>query len=404
MTKRTTRRHIERTLGVQKLIKLIPPELLGNIANDTRVDYQVKHLHGALMFKLFLFSILKSERLSTRLMEVFYNSSEFTVFSGKGCHTTKHSSIADRLRTIDSKYFEKIFEAVGRLLEKRFRNKSKKVMDILRFDSTMVSIGAKLVNYGMQLGKKASEGNGKKQLKFTIGLKGMLPSDTHLFTNPVQLSEDVALREAIVKSSHTVDSIVVFDRGLQKRLTLAEFDDSGIYFVTRTNDYIKYEQIGLHKKISGRKTDTLIFDKDILVYLYGHDNKKINIPFRLIKAKSKQSGEPILFLTNIKHLNANEISEVYHRRWDIEVFFRFIKQELNFTHFVSYSENGTKVMMYMILITAMLILAYKKANNIEGYKIAKLKFTDELQMEITKDIVVVCGGDPKKMKKIYNPN
>ena len=61
-------------------------------------------------------------------------------------------------------------------------------------------------------------------------------------------------------------------------------------------------------------------------------------------------------------------------------------------------------MMYMVLITAMLILAYKKANNIEGYKIAKLKFTDKLQMEITKNIVVVCGGDPKKMKKIYNPN
>jgi hypothetical protein len=404
MTKRTARRYIERTLSVPKLIKLIPPELLENLANDTHVDYQVKYLHGALMFKLFLFSILKSERLSTRLMEMFYNSSEFMVFSGKGGHTTKHSSIADRLRSIDSQYFEKIFEAVGGLLEKRFRNKSKKVMDILRFDSTMVSIGAKLVNYGMQVGKKASKGDGKKQLKFTIGLKGMLPSDAHLFTNQIQLSEDVALREAIVKSSQTADSIVVFDRGLQKRLALAEFDESGIYFVTRANDYIKYEQIGLHKKISGRKTNTLVFDKDILVYLYGHDNKKINTPFRLIKAKSKQSGEPILFLTNIKHLNASEISEIYHRRWDIEVFFRFIKQELNFSNLVSHNENGTKVMMYMVLITAMLILAYKKVNNIEGYKIAKLKFTDELQMEITKEIVVVCGGDPNKMKKIYNPN
>jgi hypothetical protein len=56
----------------------------------------------------------------------------------------------------------------------------------------------------------------------------------------------------------------------------------------------------------------------------------------------------------------------------------------------------------MVLITAMLILLYKKANNIEGYKIAKLKLIDELQMEIIKEIVVVCGGDPKKMKKIYN--
>jgi hypothetical protein len=404
MTKRTARRYIERTLSVSRLIKLIPQELLENLANDTHVNYQVKHLHGALMFKLFLFSILKSERLSTRIMELFYNSSEFNVFSGKGGHTTKHSSIADRLRTIDSNYFEKIFEAVGELLEKRFRNKNKKVMDLLRFDSTMVSIGSKLVNYGMQVGKKASKGSGRKQLKFTIGLKGMFPSDARLFTNQAQLSEDVALREAIVKSSHTQDSIVVFDRGLQKRLTLVEFDKTGIYFVTRANDYIKYEQIKVHKKISGRKSSTLIFGQDILVNLFGHDNEKIDFPFRLIKATSKQSGEPILFLTNIKHLNASEISEIYNRRWDIEVFFRFIKQELNFSNLVSYNENGIKVMMYMVLITAMLIMFYKKVNNIEGYKIAKLKLTDELQMEIIKEVVVVCGGDLNKMKKIYSLN
>ena len=58
----------------------------------------------------------------------------------------------------------------------------------------------------------------------------------------------------------------------------------------------------------------------------------------------------------------------------------------------------------MVLITSMLILAYKKEYKIEGYKIAKLKFTDELQMEIIKEIVVVCGGDPNKMRKLYNLN
>ena len=218
----------------------------------------------------------------------------------------------------------------------------------------------------------------------------------------MQPNEDFALREAIVKSSHAKDSIVVFDRGLQKRKSLAEFNGAGINFVTRANDYIKYEQIKVYKKVSGRKTSRLVFEQDILVYLFDHYNKKINTPFRLIKARSKQSGEPILFLTNIKYLNAGEISEIYSRRWDIEVFFRFIKQELNFSNLISYNENGTRVMMYMVLITAMLILIYKKANQIEGYKIAKLKFTDELQMELIKEVVIICGGDPKKMKKIYN--
>ncbi len=57
-------------------------------------------------------------------------------------------------------------------------------------------------------------------------------------------------------------------------------------------------------------------------------------------------------------------------------------------------------MLFMILITAMLILAYKKLNKIEGYKIAKLKFSDELQMEIIKELILICGGNPEKLKHL----
>ena len=123
---------------------------------------------------------------------------------------------------------------------------------------------------------------------------------------------------------------------------------------------------------------------------------------RLIKARRKKGDEPIYFLTNITDMAASKITEIYRRRWDIEVFFRFIKQELNFSTLLTYNENGIKVMMYMILITAMMILIYKKVNKIEGYKIAKLTFIDELQIEITKEIVIACGGDTEIMKKLYN--
>ena len=400
-SKRRTKRYIERTLSVTKLIKMIPKELLEEIGRQTQVDHQVKHLHGALMFKLFLFSILKSERLSTRLMEFFYNSSEFKAFSDKGGHSTRHSSIADRLKTIDAKYFEEIFKVVGTELEKRFQARNKKVMNILRFDSSLVSVGAGLVDYGFQLGKRNKNTQGKHQIKFTIGLKGILPREVHLHTEKEYLSEDVALGEAVLKSAYSKDSIVTFDRGPQKRELFSEFEEQGISFVTRANTYIKYELIEIHKNIKGRKTETLVLEEDLLVYLFDHQHKKVPFPIRLIKATMEKGGEPIYFLTNMKGATARQVTDIYHRRWDIEVFFRFIKQELNFSNLVSYNKNGIKVMMYMILIISMMILLYKKANNIEGYKIAKLTFIDELQMGIVKEIVVACGGDPKKMKLMY---
>ncbi|MEI7621783.1 MAG: hypothetical protein WCJ51_04600, partial [Candidatus Moraniibacteriota bacterium] len=72
---------------------------------------------------------------------------------------------------------------------------------------------------------------------------------------------------------------------------------------------------------------------------------------------------------------------------------------LNFKHFVSRSENGIKVMMYATLILALLILMYKERNQISSYKIAKIRFTNELDMEITKEVVLATGGSILKFNK-----
>ena len=73
------------------------------------------------------------------------------------------------------------------------------------------------------------------------------------------------------------------------------------------------------------------------------------------------------------------------------MFFRFIKQELNFSHFVSTSANGIKNVLYITLILSMLILVYKKANEI-GYKTAVLSFCIELDELTTKMMITFAGA------------
>ena len=82
------------------------------------------------------------------------------------------------------------------------------------------------------------------------------------------------------------------------------------------------------------------------------------------------------------------------------MFFRFIKQELNASHFISVNENGIKVILYMTLIASMLLLLYKKINGL-GYKTAKRRFTIELWETLVAIIVKECGGDPTLMNKTY---
>lgn len=116
-------------------------------------------------------------------------------------------------------------------------------------------------------------------------------------------------------------------------------------------------------------------------------------PFRLIVTARKDDHEKQGFITNDFDLTAKEITDAYRRRWDIEVFFRFIKQELNTSHLISLNKNGIEVMLYMTLITAMLVLIYKRANNI-GYKTAKRQFSMELRDLAIAMIVVQSGGNP----------
>ncbi|MFN5983381.1 MAG: transposase, partial [Fluviicola sp.] len=118
--------------------------------------------------------------------------------------------------------------------------------------------------------------------------------------------------------------------------------------------------------------------------------------------QSKVDAKEYWLLTNDFKLSPKEIAEAYRRRWDIEVFFRFIKQELNVNHLVSLNKNGMQVMLYVTMIVAMivamLILIYKKANNI-GYKTAKRRFTMEIRNLTIALIVVQCGGDPSLIFK-----
>ena len=181
------------------------------------------------------------------------------------------------------------------------------------------------------------------------------------------------------------------------------FNSDAISFIVRAKENRKHIELqSLLKQGQDLDLGELILIKDSKVNLYtgkAINNKKGNVHyrkelvdtlFRLIVAKTKtEQSKEFWFITNDFDLSAKEIAQAYRRRWDIEVFFRFIKQELNVSHLVSLNKNGIQVMLYMTLIVAMLILIYKKANKI-GYKTAKRRFKMELRNLAIAMVVVQC--------------
>jgi IS4 transposase len=134
------------------------------------------------------------------------------------------------------------------------------------------------------------------------------------------------------------------------------------------------------------------------------NKKRSTHPVRIIKAIKKSDGETISFITNLKKMNSKEISEIYKSRWQIEIFFKFIKQHLNFSHLLNRTENGIKVVMYVTMTAAILLAHYKKQKRLKGYKIAKRKFAQDLERDIIYNIVLLCNGDVQQAKRILYQN
>ncbi|MEQ1666381.1 MAG: IS4 family transposase [Bdellovibrionales bacterium] len=386
-------------IGVEELLGLIPESKLNEFAVSTEVDFSVKKLKGHVLFKLLLYSVIKSDRVSSRVIETFFNSRSFQFLADLPLQSrTRHSTISERLAHVEISFFEKLYEYVTNELGSKYVIEDVQRQKIKRFDSTIVSLSSRLLNIGMSNDNKVGSGkrdNGLKQVKFTIGFDGLLPHQVDCYLEQNYLNENLALSETILKQKAPYEGITVFDRGIRGRKTFVLLCEENIKFITRLDERLRYETIEVLSN-TVLQTETLTIQQDLKVYLFTA-NAKVKHPFRLIVATNTNTNKLLYFLTNIFECTTLEITEIYRKRWEIEVFFRFLKQEMNFSHFVSRNENGIKVMFYLTMIAAMLILIYRHVNKLFGYKIVKLQFVNELEFSLIKEIVIFCGGDPGKL-------
>lgn len=374
------------------LLQLIPPDVFRELAIKTKVDAQVKKLSGEVMFKLILFSMLNSEKMSLRVMETFLQSAQFKSFTRFDILEGKYNSIRDRICTINAAYFEQLFNKIFSIYNKELKEDKA----LSKADSTCVAIAAKLASVGIDMGK-----GDKRIIKYAVNLKGSLPSSVKVFTDQTYATDQGVLSELLHEEKQIKNEVVVFDRGLQSRNAFDKFTEENKLFITRTISNTRGKTLGENKINEKPPGSSVTIISDHTALLLSKKQKGTQYKYRIIKGTIDKTGENIGFMTNILDEDAYTIAAWYKQRWEIEVFFKFIKQHLNVKHLVSRTSNGLKVMIYMTMIVATLIIAYKKLNKIKSYKIAKLKFEMELENEIMKTIVMLCGGNPDKTPHLF---
>lgn len=144
-------------------------------------------------------------------------------------------------------------------------------------------------------------------------------------------------------------SLAVFDMGFTDYNWYQTLMDKDVYFVTRLKSNAKVEYL---RKRRGRKAEGITDDRAILL-------GNIPEPLRMVKYRDPETDKELTFVTNADHLDAKTIAELYKERWQIELFFKWIKGNLKIKTFLGTSRNAMLTQIWIALIVY-LLLAFLK--------------------------------------------
>lgn len=149
-------------------------------------------------------------------------------------------------------------------------------------------------------------------------------------------------------------SIVAEDRAYTDYKWFANLQENGIFFVTRqkTNAVYRVTERKFVNKKQGLTSDQTIV-------LTGDKGRECPYPLRRIGYRDPETKKHYVFLTNHFKLSAKTIADIYKERWQIEIFFRWIKQNLKIKAFIGNSRNAVMTQIYVALIAYLLICMFK---------------------------------------------
>lgn len=259
--------------------------------------------------------------------------------------------------TLFREYYYQLLSDLGQqagFKQVKFRIKSK----IFLLDSSTVSLCLSLFDWA-----KYKTAKGAVKMHTLLDYDGNLPAYVNI-TDGKTADNKGAYDIPLLKRS-----VIVADRFYNDFSLLNVWDSSGVFFVVRHKENIRYVTISENELPDNRHQQIL---KDEIIELTGSQSKK-KYPKRLRRVAiwDEKNEQVIEVITNQLTWTANTISELYKSRWQIEIFFREIKQLLNIKSFIGTTENAVMIQIWTALIT-ILILKVLKAIAKFGWQLSNL--------------------------------
>jgi transposase len=332
-----------------QLLSFLPKEKFRQITEEFKGDRYTKSLTTWNQLIALLYAQATGKE-SLRELETGFNVQSGT-WHHLGVNTVARSSLAEANGRRSYQIFEKLFYA---LLEQ-----CKEITPHREFEFTnpLYSFDASVINLCLSVFDWAKYRTTKGALKLHLLLNNRtaIPELVNITEGKVA---DITAFKKIDLNKLEKDSILVFDRGYVDYEWWKKIDEKEMFFVSRTKTNMNIFVTGQHANKAMEKG--VLADEEIIFGDYNAmEKEKYPKKLRRIKYWDEVKKKEYVYLTNNFKLSAKQIADIYKDRWQIELFFKWIKQNLKVKTFLGTSKNAVMAQIWVAMIYY-LLLAYIK--------------------------------------------
>jgi Transposase DDE domain/Domain of unknown function (DUF4372) len=344
--------HVGKTLFAQ-VMEFVPWKTFGRIIERHRGDAGVRTLGCADLFRVMAFAQL-TWRESLRDIEACLAANRSKLFHMGIRSPPARSTLADALNGRDWR----IYQALAQGLIARARALYAHDPSVLELDASVYALDSTTIDLCLSLFDWAPFRTTKAAVKLhtLLDLRGAIPTFLHISDGKLH---DVKVLDILPLEA---GAFYVMDRGYVDFTRLYTLHQAGAYFVTRAKAGMAARRV--YSAPNDRACGVIC---DQRVRLEGFHSAK-NYPeyLRRIRFKDSEAGKTLVFLTNNTTLPAPTIAALYKSRWQVELFFKWIKQHLRIKRFLGTSENAVKTQIWCAVATYVLIAIVKKELQLEA--------------------------------------
>jgi transposase len=316
-------------------------------------NFGVKHFDCLQQFRVMAFAQL-TYRESLRDTVICLRSQSSKLYQMGIRSKVSKSTLADANEVRDWRIYADFAHHLIRVARKLYE-KDHLAIDI---DQTVYALDSTTIDLCLSVFPWAHFRKTKAAVKLhtLIDLKGNIPTFIHISDG--KLHDVNILDELPIEAG----SIYVMDRGYVDFERLYRITRSQAFFVTRAKSTFSFDRVYSHPI---DKSTGLICDQTIKLKVPA-TAKKYPDKLRRIKYRDPETGKVLIFLTNNFELPAMIIAVLYKQRWQVELFFKWIKQNLRIKTFYGTSENAVKTQIWIAVSVYLMVAIIKKRLKIEA--------------------------------------